>query len=229
METAIKNLCWGCTQGYLLTFWMPLILQKVGKHGNPTRYHRNRRNNPSPHRRMRSELISKEVEPKLRHGSVGLFKNERTFHFLNSIVSITRLTEIGEHWECSHLSIVQGLHHWELKSHKGFLRVGEGTTWRECIHSPSPIHQPSRQPHPSWAFQVSVPYPAIIFSNSILSWLHIFIHINEIFCLSHPLPRYYQGSFYCLRNLTWVSPFHCLKILSGIFACTPLHSGSSSS
>lgn len=86
METAIKNLCWGCTQGYLLTFWMRLILQKVGKHGNPTRYHRNRRNNPSPHRKMRSESISKEVEPKLRHGSVGLFKNERTFHFLNSIV-----------------------------------------------------------------------------------------------------------------------------------------------
>ena len=122
METAIKNLCWGCTQGYLLTFWMRLILQKVGKHGNPTRYHRNRRNNPSPHRKMRSESISKEVEPKLRHGSVGLFKNERTFHFLNSIVWITRLTEITEHWECSHLNIVPSLHHWELRSHKGFLK-----------------------------------------------------------------------------------------------------------
>lgn len=175
----------------LLTFRMSLVLLKVGENGKLTRYHRNRRSNTNSYRTMRFWQISKDVESKLRHGSVTLFKNERAFHSLNPISELQGCLSI---LSTESVGAVPGLHHRALKSHKGFLSVGEGTTWRGCVHSPSPTHQSSRPFRPCWAFQVPLPYPAILFSNSILSWFHIFTEMKFSAC---PI---------CNPDTTWV-PF----------------------
>ena len=156
----------------------------------------------------------------LKNNSIWLFRNERTFHWLNSIFWIARLPEATELWECPHLPIIPGLHHRALKSHKGFQRVGEGT-WRGCAHGPFP--PPAQLISPSI---LGPPGPSALPCHPIFQlcpFMKSYSYINEILCLFHLYSRYYLGPLYCLESLTLVSPIPLPRkseMLPGIFACT---------
>ena len=97
---------------------------------------------------------------------------------------MAKLLDATELWECRLWTLLPGLHHTALRSHKGFPRVGQGTPSRGWVHSPS-------LSHPCWASRSFCPtlLPSFPFNISC-------IYLNE--CSSH---------FICNPNITWV-PFN---------------------
>ncbi|KAF6125200.1 hypothetical protein HJG60_009725 [Phyllostomus discolor] len=180
-ETTIKNLCWGLLK--FLTFWEYLVFQKVGDDGIPTMYHWSRRNNHRLYMRVRLGSMFNNVEQKNQTEFIRLFKNRKTFHFMDFIFRITKSSEETA-LECRYLTLLPGLHHRTLRSSKAFLNVGKGTPSRGCIHSPSPTHQPRRSLHPSFASRSSVLF-CCLFSNLSFTITCIYLNKCSIYSISN--------------------------------------------
>lgn len=207
MGPIVRNLCWGFSQGYLpfgcLWFYRRSVNMETppgttGTEGATLAHIRQWGWGQYPRTLSQSSDM----------GQCGCLKKRELSIFWIPLFESQGSLEVNEHWECRGLVIVPGLHHRVLKSHKGFLRVGEGATWRGCAHSPSPTHLLNQPLHPSWVLQVPLFYPAILFSNSILSWLHIFRLMK------------FSACSICNLDITqvlfsvwgpWVSPFHCFE------------------
>lgn len=94
------------TQGFYL--WDVFVLFSAGEDEIPPMWHKNRRSSHNPHRQVR--FTFKDIELKLRHVSRRLFRNEKTFHIVNSNIWMAKLPEASELLLCRLLILLPVLY-----------------------------------------------------------------------------------------------------------------------